>query len=71
MKKFNLASLKTVVVSSVVLASAPSFATGGGVDVSGATSAITAVGTAAATIGAAVLLVIVGIKGYKMVRGAM
>lgn len=35
------------------------------------TDAITAVGTDAATLGAAVLVVLVGIKGLKMLRRAM
>lgn len=40
-------------------------------DVSTVVTAIAAVGTAAASLGAAVLIVIAGIKAYKWVRGAM
>jgi len=41
------------------------------VDVTGVTSAIGDAGTAAATVGAAVLVMVVGIKVYKWIRGAM
>jgi hypothetical protein len=41
------------------------------VDTSGVVLAITEAGTAAAAVGAAVLVMIVGIKVYKWVRGAM
>lgn len=41
------------------------------VDTTGITSAISDAGAAAATVGAAVLVMIVGIKVYKWVRGAM
>lgn len=41
------------------------------VDTAGITSAIGDAGTAAAAVGAAVLVMIVGIKVYKWVRGAM
>lgn len=41
------------------------------IDVTAVTSAIGDAGTAAATVGAAVLVMIVGIKVYKWIRGAM
>lgn len=41
------------------------------IDVAGVTSAIGEAGTAAATVGAAVLVMVVGIKVYKWIRGAM
>jgi len=41
------------------------------VDTAGITSAISDAGTAAGVVGAAVLVMIVGIKVYKWVRGAM
>jgi len=41
------------------------------VDVTSVTSAISDAGTAAATVGAAVLVMVVGIKVYKWIRGAM
>ena len=44
---------------------------GGGVDVSGVTDAIGAAAAPIAAIGAAVLLILVGIKVYKWVRRAM
>lgn len=44
---------------------------GGGVDVSSVTTAIAAAAAPIAAIGAAVLLILVGIKVYKWVRRAM
>lgn len=41
------------------------------VDVTSVTTAIGDAGTAAATVGAAVLVMVVGIKVYKWIRGAM
>lgn len=41
------------------------------VDVTAVTTAIGDAGTAAAVVGAAVLVMIVGIKVYKWIRGAM
>ena len=41
------------------------------VDVTSVTTAIADAGTAAATVGAAVLVMVVGIKVYKWIRGAM
>lgn len=41
------------------------------VDVTSVTTAISDAGTAAATVGAAVLVMVVGIKVYKWIRGAM
>lgn len=41
------------------------------IDVTSVTSAIGDAGTAAATVGAAVLVMVVGIKVYKWIRGAM
>lgn len=41
------------------------------VDVTAVTTAIGDAGTAAATVGAAVLVMVVGIKVYKWIRGAM
>lgn len=41
------------------------------VDVTAVTAAIGDAGTAAATVGAAVLVMVVGIKVYKWIRGAM
>lgn len=41
------------------------------IDVTAVTGAIGDAGTAAATVGAAVLVMIVGIKVYKWIRGAM
>lgn len=37
----------------------------------GVLTAVTAVGTDAAALGAAVLVVLIGIKAFKMIRGAM
>lgn len=49
-------------------AAASSFAA---VDVTTVTGAISDAGTAAGTVGAAVLVMVVGIKVYKWIRGAM
>lgn len=74
---FNVIKSKSVSLALVLmlaLASLPAFAGGGGgggVDVSAVVSAIGAASTPIASIGAAVLLVLVGIKVYKWVRRAM
>jgi hypothetical protein len=49
----------------------PAAATGGGVDVSAVVTAIGGAAAPIAAIGAAVLLILVGIKVYKWVRRAM
>lgn len=49
----------------------PAFAAGTGVDVTGVVAAIAAAAAPIAAIGAAVLLILVGIKVYKWVRRAM
>jgi hypothetical protein len=41
------------------------------IDTAGITSALTDAGTAAGVVGAAVLIVYVGIKAFKMIKGAM
>lgn len=41
------------------------------IDTSGVTSALTEAGTAAGLVGAAVLIVLVGIKAFKYIRSAM
>lgn len=41
------------------------------IDTAGITSALTDAGTAAGVVGAAVLIVIVGIKAFKYIRSAM
>lgn len=46
-------------------------ASGGGVDVSGVVSAIEGAAAPIASIGAAVLIVLVGVKVYKWVRRAL
>lgn len=47
------------------------FASQAAIDVAPITTAIGDAGTAAATVGAAVLVMVVGIKVYKWIRGAM
>ncbi|MBN4994215.1 phage coat protein [Stenotrophomonas maltophilia] len=60
------------VVGTAALASAPAFASGGtGVDVGPVVTAINGALGPVGQIGAAVLLVLVGIKVYKWVRRAM
>lgn len=41
------------------------------IDTAGVTSALTDAGTAAGTVGAAVLVVVVGIKAFKYIKSAM
>lgn len=41
------------------------------IDTTGVTSALTDAGSAVAVVGAAVLVVYVGIKAYKMIKGAL
>lgn len=70
----NRSKMKAALVgTAVALASPVAFASGGstGVDVSAVTGAIEAASGPIAQIGAAVLVVMVGIKVYKWVRRAM
>lgn len=65
-------TLLAPVAAGAALLSPAAFATGGGgVDVSGVVTAIEGAATPIAAIGAAVLLILVGIKVYKWVRRAM
>ncbi len=73
---FQLIKSKASVLALALLASMaafPAFAGGGGggVDVSGVVTAIEGAAAPIAAIGAAVLLILVGIKVYKWVRRAM
>jgi hypothetical protein len=67
--KFNKFSVAGLLALAAAFAP-PAFA-GGGVDVTAVTAAIAAAATPIAAIGAAVLLILVGIKVYKWVRRAM
>ena len=55
----------------LVLVSAPSHAGGGGIDVSAVTTAIGEASAPIAAIGAAVLVVLVGVAIYKWIRRAL
>ncbi|WP_018412403.1 major capsid protein [Methyloversatilis thermotolerans] len=71
MKKY-LRKVGGVVVSAPLLAVGTAHASGGGgIDVSAVTSAISSAGGPIATIGAAVLVVLVGIKVYKWIARAL
>lgn len=71
MKKY-LRKVGGVVVSApLLLAGTAAHASGGGIDVSAVTSAISGASAPIATIGAAVLVVLVGIKVYKWIARAM
>jgi len=71
MKKY-LRKVGGVVVSAhLLLAGTAAHASGGGIDVSAVTSAIGGASAPIATIGAAVLVVLVGIKVYKWIARAM
>lgn len=65
----KLAALATA-LSFAVLAPA-AFAGGGGIDVSSVTTAINGAAAPIAAIGAAVLVVLVGVKVYKWIRRAL
>lgn len=52
-------------------AAGSSFAAGGGIDTASITAKLTEAGTAAGVVGAAVLVVLVGIKAFKYIRSAM
>lgn len=67
MKNRNLVVRGSAVISGLLAAGLSQAA----VDVTSVTSAIGDAGTAAATVGAAVLVMVVGIKVYKWIRGAM
>lgn len=69
MKNFKRYAGAALAGSAVVAGSAMA-QTGGSVDVSSITAVITEAGTAAATIGLAVLAMHYGIKLYKWIRGA-
>ena len=68
-----LQSKKTALIAgaSLVPATGLAFAGGGGVDVAAVVTAIGGAAAPIASIGAAVLLILVGIKVYKWVRRAM
>ena len=71
-QKAQALALAACVGAAALVSSEPAMAaTGGGVDVSGVTAAIDAAAGPIASIGGAVLLVLVGIKVYKWVRRAM
>jgi hypothetical protein len=67
MKQFNLSKKFGAGLALSTIAAASQAA----VDVTSVTTAIGDAGTAAATVGAAVLVMVVGIKVYKWIRGAM
>jgi hypothetical protein len=60
-----------VVSAPLLLAGTAAHASGGGIDVSAVTTAIGGASAPIATIGAAVLVVLVGIKVYKWIARAM
>lgn len=68
-QKIKSKTAALVAVPGAALVASPAFAQG--VDVSGVTDAIGAAAAPIASIGGAVLLVLVGIKVYKWVRRAM
>lgn len=71
-KKYKGKLFAIAPAASLAALSAPAFASGsGGVDVTGVVTAINDTLAPIGAIGAAVLLVIVGIKTYKWVRRAM
>lgn len=71
--KNRLRKVAGVLVSAAPLAlvSAPSHAGGGGIDVSAVTTAIGGASAPIAAIGAAVLVVLVGVAIYKWIRRAL
>jgi len=73
LKKFKGKLYAIAPAASLALVAPSAFASGGsgGVDVSGVVSAIQGAAAPIASIGGAVLIVLVGIKVYKWVRRAM
>lgn len=71
LSKFKSKLHAIVPAASLALVAPAAFASGGGVDVGSVVSAIEGAAAPIAAIGAAVLLVLVGIKVYKWVRRAM
>ncbi len=69
--KGKTVAIATIASTSLVALPAMAGGGGGGVDVSGVTSAIESADTSVKAIGAAVLLVFVGIAVYKWVRRAL
>lgn len=67
--RFNLRKLSIgAMVAGVAAAASTAHAA---MDTTGITTALTDAGTAVGVVGAAVLIVYVGIKAFKMVRGAL
>lgn len=66
MNKIQKAGLVVAAVASSFVTSAQA-----AIDTAGITSALTDAGTAAGVVGAAVLIVVVGIKAFKYIRSAM
>lgn len=62
---------KLAVATGLMLTAPFAFAGGGGIDVTAVTTAIDSAKTPIATIGAAVLVVLVGVKVYKWIRRAL
>lgn len=72
LQKFRSINLASLMLALLALTATPlAFASGGGVDVSGVVSAIEGAAAPIASIGAAVLIVLVGVKVYKWVRRAL
>lgn len=71
MKKLALRNKLTAGAALASLSGAAAASGGGGVDVTAVVTAINGAATPIASIGAAVLIVMVGIKVYKWVRRAM
>lgn len=63
--------MKKIVAAVATLSAAGSSFAAGGIDTTGVTTALTDAGTAAGTVGAAVLVVIVGIKAYGLIKKAL
>jgi hypothetical protein len=66
-----LSMFVTVLITSLAAVSAPSFAVGTAVDVSGIVTSIGDQAAPVALIGGAVLLLVVGIKAFHWVRRAL
>lgn len=61
----------SIAMLSLALVAPAAFASGGGIDVSAVVTAIQAAAAPIAAIGAAVLIILVGVKVYKWVRRAL
>ena len=67
----NTRTNRMAAVAALAVAPMASQAADGAIDITALTGALTAAGVACAAIGTAYLVVVVGVKSYKLIRSAM